>query len=94
MTAVAGGTAANPNNSFGSWSITANNNGNLTLAQDLHDVNAGEFEGVGGATGLVLAGVGNIAVGSDGAGDWPFLKSFRRQRDHWLSVPDGRDVGC
>jgi hypothetical protein len=73
---TAGGTAATPNNSFGTWSITANNNTNLTLAQDLHDVNAGEFEGVGGATGLVLAGAGNIAAGSDGAGDWQFLKTI------------------
>jgi hypothetical protein len=71
------GTAANPNNSFGTWAITANNNTNLVLAQDLHDSAAGtEAEGVGGATALVLAGAGNIAVGSDGAGDWQFLKSI------------------
>ena len=64
---VAGGTTANPNNSYGTWAITANNNANLALDQDL-------AEGVGGATNLVLAGAGNIAVGQDAAGDWQFLK--------------------
>ena len=66
---VAGGTAANPNNTYGTWSITANNNTNLLLDQDTG-------EGVGGATGLTLAGAGTIAVGQEAAGDWQFLKTI------------------
>ena len=66
---ISGGTTAAPNNSYGTWAITAGSNAILELDQD-------NAEGVGGATALILSGAGKIAAGQDAAGDWQFLTSI------------------
>jgi hypothetical protein len=64
---LGGGTAASPNNTYGTWAITAANTANLQLEQSFSE------GGVGGATGLNLAGAGVIAVGQATAGNWQLL---------------------
>src|SRR5262249_20776120 len=76
---VGGGTAASPNNTYGNWAITAAATSNLQLEQSVTTGAGGAVlaeGGVGGATGLVLAGAGQIAVGQDTNGDWQKLKSI------------------
>jgi hypothetical protein len=72
---TSGGTAATPNNSYGTWAITSNVTANLELDQDFADTGI-PGGGVGGATSLVLAGSGAFAVGQDAAGDWQLLKTI------------------
>jgi len=67
---LGGGTAANPNKTYGTWELTVDNNANLQLDQS--DVAAG----VGGATNLVLKGKGDVAVGQDAPGDWQLLQKI------------------
>ena len=70
------GTKANPNLTYGTWSITSANTANLQLEQDFQDL-AGS--GVGGAKNLILAGAGDIAVGQDAgtdAGHWQLLQTI------------------
>src|SRR5262249_23676898 len=64
---LGGGTQGNPNNTYGTWAITADSTANLQLGPDF-DTGAGET-GVGGATTLTLAGAAtSLAGGQDGAG--------------------------
>ena len=70
------GTKANPNLTYGTWSITSANTANLQLEQDFNNT-AGS--GVGGAKNLVLAGAGDIAVGTDAGTDdahWQLLETI------------------
>lgn len=60
------GTAAAPNLSYGSWTISTDSTSNLQLMQG----------GVGGATSLTLKGAGNVAVGQDVAGNWQKLTTI------------------
>jgi hypothetical protein len=78
------GTAAAPNNTYGTWSITHDSSAYLDLNQDVVD------GGVGGATALVLSGTNaaaTIAVGTGGAvfgegsGAWQLLKSIDASGD-------------
>jgi len=74
-----GGTAASPNLTYGTWSLTVNNNANLQLEQSVTTDGTGAVTaegGVGGATALVLKGAGNLAIGQAAAGDWQLLKSI------------------
>ena len=73
---VGGGTAAAPNLTYGTWSITAANTSNLQLNPAVTTNGAGVVisqGGVGGAKSLALAGAGTIAVGQAAAGDWQLL---------------------
>ena len=76
---LGGGTAASPNLTYGTWSITAANTANLQLDQSVTTGALGAIAaegGVGGATALTLAGAGNYGLGQDAAGDWQLLKSI------------------
>jgi hypothetical protein len=76
---VGGGTAANPNKTYGTWAITADSASNLELIQSVTTGAAGNVNsvgGVGGATGLNLSGKGNIAVGQAKIGDWQLLQTI------------------
>jgi hypothetical protein len=78
---VGGGTAANPNLSYGTWALTLNSNANLTLQQDFAGFIAGAAfapiaGGVGGATAITLAGKGNVSLGQDAIGNWQLVKNI------------------
>ena len=76
---VGGGTAASPNLTYGTWSLTVNNNANLQLEQSVTTGAGGTIVtegGVGGATTLALAGAGNTALGQATAGDWQLLQKI------------------
>src|SRR5262249_13852559 len=77
---VGGGTAVSPNLTYGTWAITADSQSFLQLEQSVTTGAGGVVlaeGGVGGATGLVLAGAASsLAVGEDTPGDWEVLEAI------------------
>ena len=78
---VGGGTAANPNLSYGTWHITSNNNSALILQQEFNGFVANAAfapvpGGVGAATALTLDGKGSVAVSQDAPGNWQKLTAI------------------
>jgi hypothetical protein len=60
------GTAASPNLSYGTWSISADSPAYLQLQQG----------GVGGATTLKFSGAGSFVIGADSPADWQNLTTI------------------
>jgi hypothetical protein len=69
------GTAANPNLTAGTLALTANSNVNLELSANGFVTALGSAN-VTGFTAITLAGAGNIALGTDAAGNFADLKSI------------------
>ena len=91
---VGGGTAASPNNTYGTWSITAANNSNLQLDPAVTTAAGVVTEGgVGGATKLVLAAAGSIAVGQATPGGWQKLTTADLSKTTGMTVLTGATSG-
>jgi hypothetical protein len=92
---LGGGTAATPNLTYGTWSITAANTSNLQLDPAVTTA-AGlvtSEAGVGGATALVLAGAGDTALGTAAAGEWQLLTSIDESANTGKAIITGAAAG-
>ena len=93
---VGGGTAASPNLTYGTWSITAANTAFLQLDQSVTTGALGTVTGeggVGGATALTLAGAGEIALGQADSGDWQLLQSIDASATTGTVIITGASAG-
>ncbi len=93
---LGGGTAASPDLTYGTWSITAANTTDLQLEQSVITGALGTVAtegGVGGATALTLAGAGAIALGQATAGDWQLLKSIDASATTGTVIITGASAG-
>ena len=92
-----GGTAASPNLTYGTWSLNAKNNVNLQLEQSVTTCPTGGVNsegGVGGATSLMLAGAGNMALGQADYWRLAVAAEDRRVGEHGQSDHHRRHGVC
>jgi hypothetical protein len=93
---LGGGTKAAPNNTYGTWALTINNNADLQLEQSVTTDGTGTVTaegGVGGATTLSLAGKGNVALSQAAIGDWRLLKTLNAGGESGTVIIPGATAG-